>query len=146
MASRADDLVQAVLLRVLSVQSRAEGSVQLSSFYLRKAAHSALVDELRRHRRRQEVPLDTENEDDGLPSAVPDPESLAAGRQTGRAIRDCLAKLVRPRRLALVLYLQGHSVPDVGRLLAWSAKRAENLVYRGLADLRRCLAARGVTP
>jgi len=146
LGSRAEDLVQTVLLRVLALQQRSEGTVQLSTFYLRKAAHSALVDEIRRQRRRRELPLDPESEDAGPPSAIPDPESFSSGRQVGRAIRECLRALVRPRRLALVLHLQGHSVPEVGRLLSWSPKRAENLVYRGLADLRRCLAARGVTP
>ena len=45
-----------------------------------------------------------------------------------------------------MLHLQGHSVPDAARLLGWPAKRTENLVYRGLADLRRCLIAKGHTP
>jgi hypothetical protein len=30
--------------------------------------------------------------------------------------------------------------------MVWDEKRAENLVYRGLADLRKCLLARGVRP
>jgi RNA polymerase sigma-70 factor, ECF subfamily len=146
LGSRAEDLVQMVLLRVLALQRQTEGTAEVSTFYLRKAAHSVLVDEIRRQRRRQEFSLDPEIADAGPPSAIPDPESFSSGRQVGRAIRDCLSTLVRPRRLALVLHLQGHSVPDVGRLLSWSPKRAENLVYRGLADLRRCLADRGITP
>ena len=50
----------------------------------------------------------------------------------------------RERRLAVTLYLQGHSVPAAARLLEWTAKRTENLVYRGLADLRECLTAKGM--
>jgi RNA polymerase sigma-70 factor (ECF subfamily) len=50
------------------------------------------------------------------------------------------------RRRAVMLYLQGHSVPEAARLLGWTAKRTENLVYRGLADLRHCLRAKGHTP
>ena len=55
-------------------------------------------------------------------------------------------RLVLPRRLAVTLHLQGHTVPEAGSLLGWNAKRAENLVYRGLADLRDCLAGKGVRP
>jgi len=64
----------------------------------------------------------------------------------GRAIRDCLLGLVTPRRLAVTLHLQGHTVPQAAEVLGWDAKRTENLVYRGLADLRVCLARKGVTP
>jgi RNA polymerase sigma-70 factor, ECF subfamily len=146
MASRQEDLVQAVLMRVMAVQRQREGSAELSSFYLRKAAHSALVDELRRWRRRQEVPLGEDNAASMAMAEGPDPERLAAGRQLGDAIRDCLKTLVRPRRVATVLHLQGHSVPEVAHLLQWSDKRAENLVYRGLADLRGCLERKQLAP
>ena len=146
LASRADDLVQAVMIRVVEVQRRREGTAELSTFYLQKAAHSALVDEIRRWRRRQEVPLSAEHDDSAAEHPAPNPERHAAGRQLGRAIRGCLLTLVRPRCLAVILHLQGHSVPEIGRLLRWSAKRAENLVYRGLADLRGCLERRGIAP
>ncbi len=146
LAGRSDDLVQAVLMRVLAAQRQREGAAEFSTFYLRKAAHSALVDEIRRQRRRQEVDLQGEMADHGPVAAQPDPERRSAGRQLGRAIRDCLKTLVRPRRLAVVLNLQGHSVPEVSRLLRWNPKRAENLVYRGLADLRGCLERRGIVP
>jgi len=147
LASRSDDLVQAVLMRVVAAQKQHEGAGEFSTFYLRKAAHSALVDEIRRWRRRQEVALPAAAEEGGGPvAAQPDPERDSAGRQLGRAIRDCLKTLVRPRRLAVVLNLQGHSVPEVAQLLRWSPKRAENLVYRGLADLRGCLERRGIVP
>jgi RNA polymerase sigma-70 factor (ECF subfamily) len=146
LASRSDDLVQAVLMRVVETQRKREGSFEFSTFYLRRVAHSALVDEIRRSRRRREVPLEEQSEEVAPAVAEPDPEHHSAGRQLGRSIRECLQTLVRPRRLAVVLNLQGHSVPEVGRLLRWSAKRAENLVYRGLADLRACLERRGVAP
>lgn len=152
----ADDLVQTALLRVLDARPRAaadEGTDGLSSSYLRKAAYSAVVDEIRRRRRRQEVPLEAEG-DPAPPiavapirttaSAAPDPEQRSAGRETGRAIRDCLGELVRPRRQAVSLYLQGHRIKEVGDLMGWDAKRAENLIFRGLADLRSCLDQKGV--
>jgi RNA polymerase sigma-70 factor (ECF subfamily) len=147
LASRSDDLVQAVLIRIVQAQRKHEGTAEFSTFYLRKAAHSALVDEIRRWRRRREAPLNGQGEGEIAPAVTePDPERQAAGRQLGRLIRECLQTLVSPRRLAVVLNLQGHSVPEVGRLLRWSTKRAENLVYRGLADLRACLGGRGVAP
>ena len=73
-----------------------------------------------------------------------DPERIAASREVGRGIQDCLSQMSRERRLAVTLYLQGHSVPEASRVLDWSAKRTENLVYRGLADLRECLTSKGM--
>ena len=75
-----------------------------------------------------------------------DPDRLARSSEIGRSILDCLAGLVRQRRLCTALYLQGHTVPEIGRLLEWTSTRANNLVYRGMADLRACLERKGVTP
>jgi RNA polymerase sigma-70 factor, ECF subfamily len=142
LADSADDLVQVALMRVADVQRR-DAHAPLSAAYLRKAAYSAVVDEIRRRKSRHEVPLE-EWVEIRQAAGGPDPERATAAREEGRAIRDCLGRLVRPRRLAVTLHLVGHSVPEAARLLGWSGKRAENLVYRGLADLRRCLGAKGM--
>jgi RNA polymerase sigma-70 factor (ECF subfamily) len=149
LASRSEDLVQIALMRVMEVRRRSEGNAQLSPSYLRKVAYSALIDEIRRCRRKGEVPLETE---DGIDPAAertsgrPNPEESSAGREVGKAIRDCLGRMVSPRRSAVVLHLQGHSVPEIGRLMGWAGKKADNLVYRGMDDLRECLGAKGVKP
>lgn len=146
LADRADDLVQTALLKVMD-RRRAHPERSFNATYLYRTAHSALVDEIRRLRRRGEESLD---DDDGAPRPLrhdaPDPEQGAAGRQLGRAIGGCLERLVAPRRRAVILHLQGHGVPDAARLLEWKRKRVENLVYRGLADLRHCLETKGFTP
>ena len=172
LASRADDIVQAAMLKVMDLVRRSsavsggapsissaspEGNRELTSFYLYRVAHSALIDEIRRLKRRREVSLDTggrESDEDGsepLPEAAAlaandDPERAASSRQLGAAIRDCLAVMKAERRVAVALHLQGHSVPEAARRLAWAAKRTENLVYRGLADLRQCLVGKGLRP
>lgn len=144
LADRADDLAQAALLRILEVRRRREGESEFSPLYLKKAAYSALIDEIRRLRRRGEVAFDGETASAEPLQAEPDPERRAAGRELGRHIRACLVRLVRPRALAVTLHLQGHTGPEAADLLGWSAKKVENLIYRGLADLRRCLTDRGV--
>lgn len=144
LSDRADDLVQVALLRVMEINRKSEGKAELSAFYLKKAAYSATVDEIRRLRRRQETTLDDEENPVNPPAESPDPERRTEGREIGRAIRDCLQRMIAPRRHAVTLHLQGHSVPELGRLLGWNAKKAENLVYRGLSDLRGCLSEKGV--
>jgi RNA polymerase sigma-70 factor (ECF subfamily) len=51
----------------------------------------------------------------------------------------CLGQLQERRRVAVTLHLQGYAVGEVASALGWTEKQAENLVYRGLGDLRRCL-------
>lgn len=146
LADRRDDLVQVALMRVMEIQRRSEGKRQFAASYLWKVAYSAMVDEIRRLRRRKEDPLEDEAWEGGPAAPSPGPDRRAADREIALGIRQCLDRLVRPRRMAVVLYLQGHSVPEASKLLNWGNKRTENLVYRGLADLRGCLAARGLEP
>jgi RNA polymerase sigma-70 factor (ECF subfamily) len=146
LSSQRDDLVQAAVMRVMQIVEQQGGGEGVRSFtlpYLYKVAHSALVDEIRRVRRRRESDLD---EAEAAPAAITDhdPERIAASREIGRGIQDCLSQMTRERRLAVTLHLQGHSVPDAARVLDWPAKRTENLVYRGLAALRTCLKKKGM--
>ena len=136
-------------MRVMQIVERqppgGEGNRALASSYLYKVTHSVLVDEIRRVRRRRETDL----EEEGVaPVAVTrqDPERIAASHEVGRGIQDCLSRMSRERRMAVTLYLQGHSVTEVSSVLVWPAKRTENLVYRGLADLRECLVSKGMRP
>ena len=149
LANERDDLVQAAAMRVMQAVEKkshsGEGDLPLKSSYLYKIAYSVLVDEIRRVRRRRETDLDGELVE---PAAATheDPERMAASGEIGRGIQDCLTGLKRERRLAVTLYLQGQQVPGISRVLDWPRKRVENLVYRGLADLRACLQAKGLRP
>ena len=146
----AQDIAQIALTKVIAIAQGAEGERPLSSFYLHRVAHSALVDEIRRRKRRPEVPLDEPTDTGAQPRLEPraqgDPERSASFRELGAAVRDCLLAAGRDRRLAVTLYLQGHSVPESARILGWDAKRTENLIYRGLAGLRQCLMGKGHKP
>jgi RNA polymerase sigma-70 factor (ECF subfamily) len=151
LSDHAQDIAQVALTRIMAADRRAEGERSLSSFYVHRAAHSALVDEIRRRKRRPETQLESATHDGDAsrafePKAQGDPECTASFRELGLAVRACLLCAKRERRLAVTLYLQGHSVPDAARILGWDAKRTENLVYRGLADLRQCLLRKGHKP
>lgn len=147
LSDRVDDLVQTCMIRVMDLQKKSEGNHQPSSSYLWKMAHNAMIDEIRKIRRRQEVTLtDEEGGERVIPTEAADPEKRMESRQIGEGIRDCLIKLNEARRQAVTLYLQGNTVPESATLLGWTAKKTENLVYRGLQDLRKCLAGKGLEP
>lgn len=148
LSDHAQDIAQAALIKVMTSAKNSEGNRTLTSFYLYRLAHSAVVDEIRRRRRRREVALEavTESGEDPVqpePNARLDPERHASLGELGAAIRGCLVAIKRERRLAVMLHLQEHQVPETARILGWSVKRTENLVYRGLANLRDCLRGKG---
>jgi len=147
LADRSEDLVQMAAIRVLEARPSSEGNPGVAASYLYRVAYTTLIDEIRRLRRRPEVPLGDEEGDSRPAGAVASgPEQAYAAKQIGGAIQDCLQRLFRDRRLAVTLHLQGHTVPQAAALLGWTTKRTENLVYRGLADLRRCLGGKGIVP
>ena len=141
---RVDDIVQIAWLRLEEAGKKNERNRNPGPSLLSRVAYCATVDEIRRHRRRREVPVGEEHELPAVRQA--DPAREASAREIGRAIQGCLTTLLPNRRRAVTLYLQGHTGPQTGAILGWSLKRAENMIFRGLADLRHCLAGKGVTP
>ena len=145
-----EDLVQVALMKILERERRTGTQQQLEKAYLYRVAHSVLVDEIRRRRRRREESLNEgdslSERTDGERAVRTTPEQQVSSQQLGREIHECLKEIKHERRLALALRLQGYSVSECAEQLGWQHKQTENLVHRGMADLRRLLAARGVEP
>jgi len=145
-ADDAEDLVQRAMIKLMKSEVQSEENPGFSASYLWQVAYTAVIDEIRRRDRRRGVPL-IENSAVAIPaSSQPDPEREATSRSIGDAIRDCLLAMADSRRRAVTLHLVGHTVSEIACLLGQRSKQADNLVYRGMADLRRCLTGKGVTP
>lgn len=139
-----DDLTQLALLRLDRALKR-EPDRRLTRAYLGRIAYTTVVDEIRKRRKeREHTSYDAKPVD--RPAPGPDPERLASGAGAGEAITACLESAGPRARDALTLYLLGHSVPEIARLLDHTRKTAENIVYRGLAVLRSCVEAKGYRP
>lgn len=140
-----EDIVQLAMIRIARALERRPQQAAIPAAYLRRVAYTATLDEVRRLSARPRLAdkrADAETTDvDEL-----DPARSVEAQQTVHAIRTCLARLIPSRREAVLLYLEGHTVPEAAERLGWTAKRTENLVYRGLADLRRALRSRGIRP
>ena len=70
--------------------------------------------------------------------------NAASGAEIGRKVERALAGLGPDRSTAVRLHLQGFTLEEMARLLAWTEPRARNLLYRGLRDLRNALAREGI--
>lgn len=145
-AGHREDIVQNALMNLVRRLEKNGRNRDLSSMYLMKAAHGAAVDEIRRWCRGEPMLAVEGTSLERRPSRAVDPERGSLSVEIARAIRACLARLLRPRRLAVTLHLQGCTAPETSRRLGWSLGKTEKLVYRGLGDLRRCLRAKGIEP
>ncbi len=131
-----EEIVQEAAIKVWKMLERGTKTrPDLTRTYLRRVSYSVFIDLVRSTKRRQEEPFEPEEHDVRAPDAV-NPEAEAVGRELGREIDAALKRLERSRRRAVVLYLNGHSVREIAAILGWSYKKSENLVYRGLAQLR----------
>jgi RNA polymerase sigma-70 factor (ECF subfamily) len=146
MREHVDDIAQNVLLKLLRAIEKSEGKRTYSTVYLEKSAHGAVVDEIRRVYRRREESVDPQATLESAPAESGDPHRSSSAREIARGIFDCLGRMSPPRRLAVSLYLNGCTVPEAAAHLRWHLKRTESLVYRGLAELRNCLEAKGLKP
>jgi RNA polymerase sigma-70 factor (ECF subfamily) len=129
-----EDLVHVAFLKVAE-RSQREGSAVPNASYLWRVAFTAVIDELRKMRRGEAYAVDVASRG----------ETAASGPHIGLEIDDCLGRLSEDRRVAVTLYLQGFRMSETAVALAWAEKRVENLLYRGLKELRLCLGEKGVT-
>jgi RNA polymerase sigma-70 factor (ECF subfamily) len=143
LAPDAEDLVQESFIRLMRAR-KLDGQSKLSAAYLKKVAYSAVIDEIRRRRREPAADLASDRMD--IESAADRMQEEAPDMALGDAMEVSLQRLQPDRRRALTLHLLGYSVPEVARMLECNAKRADNLVHRGLAQLREYLHQMGLRP
>ena len=139
LSAQREDMVQNAVLRILE-QQRTQGEQQAPrpASYLWRVAYTTALDELRRVQRRREVKA---GDDDLLERAGPTPRP-----ELRLALRGCMECLSPQRREAVALYLHGFTAEEGAKVAGWSVKRVQNLIFRGLHDLRRCLESKGLTP
>jgi RNA polymerase sigma-70 factor (ECF subfamily) len=143
MRDQLEDIVQNAMTRVLG---RSNDSTSLSAPYLYRVAYSAVVDEMRRQFRRKERAVGDREQLERLPQAVDPGSGEIPDIDLGRAVWDCLTRLIVPRRSAVAFHLQGYSAPETADRMGWTKKKAGHLIQRGLRDLRDCLAGKGIRP
>jgi RNA polymerase sigma factor (sigma-70 family) len=138
-----DELLQE--LRVRFWRARKDGLRDLSAGYVRRAAISAALDIIRRHRADRNVSIDEEGSG-MLPLATlsSGPDELLDQSELAQRVAAAVDGLAAPRRAAVRMYLDGYRREEIAELLRWSDAKTRNLLYRGLADLRAALLAQGI--
>ena len=141
-----DDVLQEVRVRLWRAGEAGKQVAELGSSYVYRAAMSATVDVLRQQRARGAdvtSPLDVRSEQ--LPGGRSDPHAEVETSELVARIGAAVDTLALPRRAVVRMYLAGYDREEIAELLGWTEAKTRNLLYRGLGDLRGCLAKWGIT-
>ncbi len=133
-----EDLAQMGMIRLLRQLDR-DPSRPISNAYLRKVAWSVAIDELRRRRLERQCWLEDDHHEP--PSMDPSADEQWDRHEALRAVSAGLDRLNDNRRQAVASWLLGYTAPETAQRNGWTTKKAEVLMYRGVAQLRAALGA-----
>jgi len=137
----AEDVAQDSFLRAYRKARSFRGQGAVRSWLCRIAVHRA-QDELRRIRRKREVPWQAAEELVRRDSAST--EELAASRELGRMIAEALAGMRNEHRTPMVLRdVQGMTYSEIAALLDWPLGTVQARIHRARLEVRAYLKARG---
>lgn len=145
-ATEVDEVLQDLRIRLWRAAASPGGVRFPNSSYVYKTVVSASLDAVRRRRTQHARAVDLEAVSPGDVAVAAPVEARLDGVALASLVHEELDRLGSTRRQAVQLYLSGHDRFDIARVTGWSLARARNLLYRGLADLRRALVTRGVVP
>ena len=145
-----DELVQDVRIRLWRARGAGGGGSEqirdVTSSYVYRTAVSAALDLLRRRRAHHAEPLEPDDEP-GEATRVSEPVGPAeelAQSELAEEIARAVETIAPARRPVVRMHLAGYPREEIAAMLGWTEAKTRNLLYRGLADLRERLTARGI--
>jgi len=142
-----DEVVQEIRVRMWKSLGTAELIRRAKASYIYRAAVSASIDLIRSRRARRNDARSLDDDlDDDTPEARQRADAALDEAELARMVHRALALLAEPRRAVVRMHLAGYDRSEIAELLGWSEPKTRNLLYRGLADLRRILASWGIGP
>ncbi len=140
-----DEVMQEVRLRLWHARPESEKIRELSSSYVYQTASSAALDLLRRRRARREDSLEDIVSDTANVTVSEAADTALEHSELAAEVWRAVEALIESRRPVVRMYLAGYAREEIAAVLGWSEAKTRNLLYRGLADLRDALGARGIT-
>jgi RNA polymerase sigma-70 factor (ECF subfamily) len=134
----ADDVFQEVKIKIWKVLHNEKKITNYSS-YIKKIVDSSVIDQFRKIKREEGIYLHEKNKkiaehkNTYIPSHFYD--ELDIKETVGKAVDN----LIESRRKVVKLYLLNMSIEEIAFYFNWSKDKTRNLLYRGLADLKKIL-------
>jgi RNA polymerase sigma-70 factor (ECF subfamily) len=140
-----DELMQAIRLRLWHARGSPEQIEATPASYVYRTATTAALDLIRARRTLREEPIDMVHDHGGIATAE-SAEAAVEGAELVSLVARAVDEIIPSRRPVLRMYLAGYDREEIAGLLGWTEAKTRNLLYRGLADLRGLLTARGLGP
>jgi RNA polymerase sigma-70 factor (ECF subfamily) len=132
-----EDVIQDIKIRIWKLICK-EKIIKYHRPYIRKIIYSSIIDHIRKHRREEDLyRLEAHRHISELESSY-NKESLrtiAMAEIVGKAVE----LLIETRRQVVKLYLLNLNIREIADYLGMSQDKIRNLLYRGLADLRKLI-------
>jgi RNA polymerase sigma-70 factor (ECF subfamily) len=142
-----DELMQAVRVRLWHARGSGEQIASTPASYVYRTAITAALDLIRARRDHKEERIDAIPEGRAARlGALPGPEDGVEAAELATLVGRAVDEITPSRRPVLRMYLAGYDRAEIADLLGWTEGKTRNLLYRGLADLRALLTARGIGP
>ena len=132
-----EDIMQDVRIKIWKLVDD-ERVIFSHASYLKKIISSSVIDQLRKFRR--EDSLFRHERQKHIAELRPSyNQDAASTRLFENALGRAVEQLIGSRRQVVKLYLLNFSVQDISSYMNWTLDKTRNLLYRGLADLRKSL-------
>ena len=132
-----EDVIQDIKIRIWTLICR-EKVIKNPRPYIRKIIYSSIIDQFRKHRREEDFyRLEAHRHVSELESSYnkENLRKMAMAETVGKAVE----KLIETRRQVVKLYLLNLNIREIAGYLGMSQDKVRNLLYRGLADLRKLI-------
>jgi RNA polymerase sigma-70 factor (ECF subfamily) len=137
-----EDLSQEIKIKIWRTIED-EKKIKNYSSYIKKIVDSTVIDHIRKFKRRERI-LNNEKQ-----NRISEQESYYAAHNPYRKDpRDIVGKAVgslrESRQKVVRLYLLNMTIEEIAISLNWSKDKTRNLLYRGLADLKKMLGKKSI--
>ena len=137
-----DDIAQEVRIKIWKVIND-EKVIDNYTSYIRKIVDSSVIDQLRKFKREEGIFLHEKQA--RISEQKTDYEAdLIRDKYIQETIGEAVDALLESRRKAVKLYLVNMTLEEIALFFNWSKDKTRNLLYRGLADLKRRLKEKDI--
>lgn len=130
-----DDISQDVRIKIWKLL-HSEKKISNYSSYIKKIVNSSVIDQFRKLRREEGI---FNHEKQIAERELAYSIELSRFRALEETVGKAVDSLIDSRRQVVKLYLLNLSIQEIASYLNWSTDKTRNLLYRGLADLKKVL-------
>jgi RNA polymerase sigma factor (sigma-70 family) len=133
-----EDVAQDVKIKLWKIL-RDEKKISNYPSYIKKVVDSSVIDHLRKCKRDENIFVHEKAKtiSERAQSYAADP--ISAMSDPRDALGRAIDRLIESRRAVVQLYMMNFSIAEISEHFRWSQHKTRNLLYRGLADIRRFL-------